>query len=323
MKADGKLGLVLKRLKSLAFRVMNQLEFFPFTLLFALLYAGFKLILLRRREGRVCVGEVKGDAKFLARDVMLWLGRTLAGPRGSRFDVCLRLSREDPAPSLQDALSVALAFPRIRSIGLYWDSSKLADDLPLLHSSREANDGTVCAPSFDEVGSQKHDRFAAFLRCEHAEFMLPVAASRDAQTLLKRLAGAASAVCLNLPVELHGFADAMAQARPDIQFFHLSPVPKSPPSANNQSLFGWGLSLHERMALIQGADAYIGSFDELGCTALLSRRPAILLGGDADQRTDSLQRGEEAIWFPGQPDPVALRPAILQFLTRHLPAGRQ
>jgi hypothetical protein len=320
VRLQSSLALFRPRLKNLTYRVLNRLEFFPFTFLYLLSNAALKLILLRRHDGRVCVGRATGDARFLPRDVMLWLGRVLIGPQGCQFDVCLRLSREDASANLQDAFSVALAFPGVRSVGLYWDSSRLADDLPLLQSTQDSSDRVASATSFDEIGSQGSDQFVKFLDCGHAEFALPVTATRDAQTLLKRLVGAAYTICFNVPSGLRTIAKAVVEARADLQFLHFSPEsPEFASVTNNQSFFGWGLSLHERMAFVQAADVYIGSFDELGCTALVSRRPAILLGGVADALPHPLRRGDATMWFPGQPEPEALTQMVLQFLSEHLP----
>ena len=89
-------------------------------------------------------------------------------------------------------------------------------------------------------------------------------------------------------------------------------------AANNQSLYGYGLSLHERMALVQAADAYVGSFGELGCAALVSGRPAVLLGGGTGEQPDRTSRGEISLWFPDTAATPELTEAVLQFLFRRL-----
>lgn len=324
MKPENGLMLSLQRLKNLTYRVLNRLEFFPFTLVYVLFNAALKLILLRLGLGLVRVGVVKGEVMSLPRDLMLWFGRIFLRPPGHQFDVCLRLPREAADANLQDVFSVALTFPhiRFRSIGLYWDSSSLADDLALLQSKQDRSDPVVSRTLHEEIGSRGSTQFLEFLHADHEEFALPVAASRDGQTLLKRLVGAAHVVWLNVPTELRPLVDAVAGARPDIQFFHFSPeLPESPRAANNQSFFGCGFTLHERMALVQAADAYVGSFDELGCTALICKRPAILLGGGAGEQPDRISRGEIAVWFPASVEPAALRNAVLQFLSHHFAPG--
>lgn len=318
MKANSKLVPLLRRLKNRTFLVLNRLQFFPFTLLSALINAALKLILLRVCPGVVRVGSATGEVASLPRDAMLWLGRVLIGSLGCQFDVCLRLSREGAGGELHDILSVALTFPRIGSVGLYWDSWSLADDLTLLHSQRDRSDPASAALQ-DEIGSRRSTQFVEFLRSDLGEFALPFAASRDAQTLLKRQAGAAHVVCLNVPTELRALADAVAGACPHVRFFHFSPEPpESASPTNNQSFFGWGFTLHDRMALVQAADAYVGTFDELGCTAVISRRPAILLGGGVGMQPDRISSGDVAVWFPVVAEPTTLAETVVQVLSGKL-----
>jgi hypothetical protein len=89
-------------------------------------------------------------------------------------------------------------------------------------------------------------------------------------------------------------------------------------TANSQALYGYGLNLHERMALVKAADAYVGSFDELGCTALVSGRPAVLLGGGTGEQPDRISRGDIAVWFPDPVEPTTLAKLVLQFLSRQI-----
>jgi hypothetical protein len=117
-------------------------------------------------------------------------------------------------------------------------------------------------------------------------------------------------------MELRTLTDAVARACPHVRFFHFSAeLPESASPANNQSFFGWGFSLHERMALVQTADAYVGSFDELGCTAVISKRPAILIGDGSSVQLDPVSRGDVAVWLPGELEPTALLNIVLQFLS--------
>ena len=323
MKTNSKLELFLRRQKNLTLLVLNRLQFFPFTLLYVLINAALKLILLRRCTGVVRAGSMTGDVASLPRDAMLWLGRVLIGPPGSQFDACLRLSQECTDPGLHEFLSVALTFPRIGSVGLYWDSCSLTDDLTLLQSKRDRSD-PASAALHEEIGSRGCTQFAEFLRSDLAEFALPFAALRDAQTLLKRQAGAAHVVCLNVPAELRALADAVTGACPHVRFFHFSPEPpESASPTNNQSFFGWGFTLHDRMALVQAADAYVGTFDELGCTAVISGRPAILLGGGSGVQLDPVSRGDIAVWLPGHLEPTALMKVVLQFLSDRLASRKK
>ena len=270
---ESKWVLLRRWLISFTNRALRRLGFFPFTLFYVLLNAAIKVVQLRRGRIVVCVGEVTGETTSLPRSVMLWLDRVLTGPPGYQFDVCLRLPPEAADANLQEVFSVLLTSPRLRSVGLYWDASSVADDLPLLQAKQDRSDPPVRATSHEDLGSPNVKQLQEFFQADHVGIVLPVAATRDAQTLLKRQAGGGFVVCLNVPPELASLADAVARARPDIWFFDLAhPASPTTAAANHQSIAGQGFSLHERMALVQAADAYVGSFDALGCAALVSGR---------------------------------------------------
>jgi hypothetical protein len=299
---------------------LRRLGFFPFTLFYVVINAAIRVVQLRQGHKVLRVGEVTGKATALPRSVMLWLDSVAIGLPEPRFDVCLRLPREATDANLHDVFSVLLTFPRLRSVGLHWDSSSLADDLPLLQAKQGRNDPTVWAAPYEDLGSLNFKQLQEFFQADHVGIVLPVAATRDAQTLLKRQAGGAYAVCLNVPVEQRSLVAAVEAARPEVWFFDLAPY-ASPPTAgaaNSQSLYGYGLNLHERMALVQAADAYVGSFNELGCAALVSGRPAVLLGGGTGEQPDRISRGDLAVWFPDPVEPTTLAKAVLQFLSRQL-----
>jgi len=307
-----------RRLTNLARRVLNRARFFPFSLLFVAVNAAGGALQLRRGWRHVAVGETTGETTaLLPRNVMLWLDRLLAGSQGHQFDVCLRLPREAADANLHDVLSVMLAFGRARSVGLYWDSSSLADDLPLWGGRQEGSGSAVGAAPCEDLSSPCRHGLEEFIQDKHAEIALPVLATRDAQTFVKRQAGGACVVCLNVPPESGSPAETLARARPDVWFFDLSPRSlHEERAANNQSIFDHGFTMHERMALVQAADAYVGSFDEMGCTALISGRPAVLLGGGSSNWTNRTSRGEVAVWLPGPIEPAALVTEVLQFLSR-------
>lgn len=310
------------RLLNFADRILNRLKIFPLTPLFVIISGVARAIQLRLGHGPVRVGGVTNAGESLPRNVMLWLSRTLASPPGQRFDVCLRLPRDATSHRLHDVFSVLLAFPGSRSIYLYWDSSSLADDLPLLQAKLDPDDSAVSALPYDDLGPPGIRQFEAFLRPGRAEIALPVAAMREAQNLLKRLAGGTYAVCLNVPAALHPLADAVARLRPDVRFFDLSPAPpRTGAPGNIHSLLHFGLSLHERMALAQAVDAYVGSFDELGCAAVMSARTAVLFGGGISGEPERISRGEISLWFPDSAATPKLTESVLQFLSRRLVPG--
>ena len=287
--------------------VLRLLRYFPFTPLLLLLNVVRRTRQLRRRTALVRVAEVTGAAPDLPRDAILWLHHDAPMLRSEQFDVCLKLPSMSEDANLQDLFSGLSALTQFRSLGLYWDASSFADDLPLWGARPGQADTLDSAASraSPKPPTQKSDAFIT----------LPVAAARDAQTLLKRQAGAARTVCVNFPAAHGSLAGAAANARPEMFFFDLSPAPASTKIGNYRSLFGHGLILHERMAVVRAADAYVGSFDELGCAALFSSIPAILLHGAAGERRGQLVR-DELEWLPESIEPAMLMQQLLRFLSR-------
>ena len=309
--------LVGRRLLSFTNRALRRLEFFPFTFFYVLFNAAIKVVQQRRGRTVVRVGEVTGETTCLPRSVMLWLDRVLAGPPGYEFDVCLRLPRETADDSVHDVFSILLTSPRLRSVGLYWDSSSLADDLPLWQAKQGRNDPTILATSYENLDSLSVRQLQEFFQADHVGIVLPVAATRDAQTLLKRQAGGGLTVCLNLPPEAGSVAGRLATELPLLRFFDLSPLgadaPGPPP--NLVALHSWGLNLHERMALACGADAYVGRFDALAAVAVMAGRPTVLVA-DAPEVTGPREaRGGRVLWVPA--DSAALVQGVRGFLDRH------
>jgi hypothetical protein len=296
---------------------LRRLGFFPFTLFYVLLNAAIKVVQLRRGRIVVCVGEVTGETTSLPRSVMLWLDRVLTGPPGYQFDVCLRLPREAADANPHDVFSVLLTSPRFRSVGLYWDASSLADDLPLLQAKQGRNNPTVWATSYEDLGSPNFKQLQEFFQADHVGIVLPVAATREAQTLLKRQAGGGLAVCLNLPPEAGSLAGRLATELPLLRFFELSPAgadaPGPPP--NLVALHSWGFNLHERMALVCGADAYVGRLDALAAVAVMAGRPTFLVADAPEVSGPREARGGRVLWVSA--DSAALVQGLRGFLDRH------
>lgn len=293
---------------------LRRLEFFPFTLLYTVIHAAIRVAQLRQGHTILRVGGVTGKTTTLPRTVMLWLDRVGAGLPEPQFDICLRLPREASDANLQEAFSVLLTSPRLRSLGLYWDASCLANDISLLQPRQDRNSPTGRETTYEELDVVSFQHLHEFFHADHAGIAPPIAATRDAQTLLKRHAGRAYAVCLNVPVDHRSSIAAVEAMRPDLRFFDLT---AALPTASGQSLYGCGLTLHERLALVQVADAYVGSFDEFGCAALVSERPAVLLGGGNGEHPDPISRGDAAVWFPGAVGPTTLAEAVLRLLSSH------
>jgi hypothetical protein len=240
-----------------AMRIFRRFEWFPFTLLAALLFAAVRLRELR--TGRAVVRAVRVAEGITARPLraMLWLDRTASDLPAGSFDVCVRLPRETADATLHDVFSVLLTSARLKSIGLYWDDAALLDDQPLWQAG---------APSgAEDIDNPTVERLEHFFQAGHEPLHLPVAARREAQTLLKRLAGDAYAICVNLPE---------GQPVPFEEIVTGGPVSVISPD-------DYGLTLHERLALVQAADAYIGRFDELGCAAIAGDRPVVVIRDDA------------------------------------------
>jgi hypothetical protein len=295
-------------------RTLRRLEWFPFTLLAALLFAAVRLRELRMGRAVVRVGRATDGTAELPLRSMLWLDRmALDLPSGS-FDVCVRLPREAEDANLHDVFSVLLTSPRLASIGLYWDDAALSDDQPLWQSGAAASAASSSASDIDGPSVERLDRF---LRAEHQPLDLPVAARREAQTLLKRLAGSAYAICLNLPAGQVPLFEAVVTAAPGVRFFDLGCPGSKPLPANVTSLADYGLTLHERLAFVQAADAYVGSFDELGSAAIAGGRPGVLVGG-GDRGSDALRMlgpAARTVWFPWPAGPAVATWAT-EFLRR-------
>lgn len=266
---------VRRRPIRLAMRIFRRFEWLPFTLLAALLFAAVRLRELRTGRAVVRVGRVGEASAPLPLRAMLWLDRIASDLPSAFFDLCVRLPPEAHDARLHDVFSVLLTSPRLTSIGLYWDDAALSDDLPLWQSGEAAGASSRSANEIDGPSVEPSDRF---LRAWHQPLDLPVAARRDAQALLKRLAGGARAICLNLPAGQAPLRAEVLTAEPGVRFFDLGPRGLNPLPANVTSLADFGLTLHERLAFVQAADAYVGTFDELGAAAIISGRPAQFVG---------------------------------------------
>lgn len=311
----------MKFMKFVLRAVLRLSRFFPFSFPSMLLRALLKVVALWWGGKRACVGEVTDDTVALPCRVMLWLDRIAVGLPGSGFDVCLRLPRDDSNASLQDTVSVLLASSRVRSIYLYWDEASLRDDLPLLQARQERREQTLCSTGRDQLGAPTFHQLHDFLTSDHHRFILPVAARRDAQTLLKRYARGSFTVCLNLPAAARSLIDRVAAALPDVRFVDLGVMtpPSGPCSSNVLSIYDHGLNMVERLAIVEDVDAYVGRFDAFGCTALSCGRPSILFGGcPSGVQPGRIDRGDSVVWFTDSTGPVDAADRIVEFLRHRL-----
>src|SRR5207244_2046020 len=167
-----------------------------------------------------------------------------------------------------------------------------------------------------------HDR-SRFLVRRHPTLALPAPAEREARTLLKRLAGGRHAICLNLDSADGSLVASVASAFPDARFF--APGRRSsgpaPDGANIVAIGEFGFSLHERLALVQAADAYVGVFDEHACAAVAAARPCVLLGGVEDERARPPVPSERGgvVWLSRPYDVPTATPLVAGFLRRFAP----
>lgn len=314
---ESKVVLHGRRLVSFTKRALRRLGFFPFTLFSVVISAAIRVVRLRQGHAALRVGEVTGETASLPRNVILWLDRVATGLTEPRFDLCLKLPRETADDNVHDVFSALLTFPRLRSVGLYWDSSSLADDLALWQAKQGRNAPAVGATPYEDLGAPSFTQLQEFFQADHVGIALPVAAIRDAQTLLKRQAGGGLAVCLNLPPEAGSLARRLATERPLLRFFELSPAgadgPGPPP--NLVALHSWGFNLHERMALVCGADAYVGRLDALAAVAVMAGRPTVLVADAPEVSGLREARGGRVLWV--STDFGALVQVLRGFLDRH------
>lgn len=283
---------IIRRGVNFAVRLARRARVFPFSLVYPALSAGVRLARLHgltRSETLARVGEASVGVSPLG--VLIWLDRIATKHPARTFDVCLRLPKEAEEANLHDVFSILMVSPRLISLGLYWDEASLADDLPYFQRRRGRAVETVGSEERDDLGSLGREPLAGFIAAGHDRFDVPVAAARDAQTLLKRQAGGAGAVCLNPPAGTPGLTAAVALAFPDLRFFDFQSFDATPATHNLVPIGAYGLTLHERMALVAAADAYVGRFDELGGAAVIAGRPAVLLDDQFGAPADASGRG--------------------------------
>jgi hypothetical protein len=311
---DSKVVVPRRRLIGFTHRALRRLRFFPFTLLYAVANAAVRVFQLRQGRAVLRVAEVTGETASLTRGVMLWLDRVTTGLTESRFDVCLRLPRATTDDTVHDVFSVLLTCSAVRSVGLYWDSPSLADDLSLWQPKRNRNDSTALSTSHESLDSPSFEQLQEFVQADHTGIALPIAATRDAQTLLKRQAGDGLAVCLNLPLEACSVAGRLATEFPLLRFFELSPAGAHVPGPlhNLVALHSWGFNLHDRMALVSGADAYVGRLDVLGAAAVMAGRPTVLIADAVEMSGFPEARDGGVLWV--STESAALTESVRGFL---------
>ena len=297
------------RILAVRVRLARGFQVFPFSIAFTVLKALLRRRELARRPNRVAVAQVAADTYPVCATLM-WLDRVGDDSPTGPFDVCLRFMRRNDA-EVADVFSALLTVPRLRSIGLYWDDERIADDLALMISPRRESMGPPSSTVRNQIVTVSRMQLQEALARRHSPLQPSIDARREARTLLKRRARGGFAVCLNLSPPPSTLGHLIAGAVPGATIFDLSPAASAAPGKENVvAAGGWALTLHERIALVQEADAYVGRLDALGCAALLAGRPSILVGGLDDDAASETIQGDAVMWLPSGHSSAAMAGAL-------------
>jgi hypothetical protein len=249
--------------------------------------------------------------------VILWLHRAAANDSEQKFDVCLRLDPHLELVNLHEAFSVMLTSPRLRSLAFYWNEQGLEEDLRVWRGGRTLPEP---ATPFEDIASIGYSQARQYIESKKESPALPVAAFREAQTLLKRQAGNRYVISLNIS-ELHRHvADELREVFPNVFFsdFSRSVMAGTVNAGNLLCHGGCGLDLHQRMAMVQASDAYVGNFDELGCAAAAFGKPCVLFGQFPGSSAGRIECGVSVVLYPDGEKAEAIAEGTIQFLRRHL-----
>ena len=306
--------------RSLQVRAARALDAFPLSLASALVAAARRRRELARGTPPLWLAKVM-DLDGLPCRLLMSLDRIGVDLEGRRFDVGLQLPADVPCPGLDDVFSVLVTSPSVRSIGFSWSDASADEDLRLMRGAR----GVAGGPAVTQerlTPTTAHDR-SRFLVRRHPTLALPAPAEREARTLLKRLAGGRHTICLNVDATDGSLVDAVARAFPDARFFALGRRSSglAPDGANIVAIGEFGFSLHERLAFVQAADAYVGVFDEHACAAVAAARPCVLLGGVDDERARPPVPSDRGgvVWLSRPYDVPTATPLVAGFLRRFAP----
>jgi hypothetical protein len=224
---------------------------FPFTLLHFGLLALLGWFHHRRHPGQTWRVNARPEDPDLPARVML-AATEVTATASYPLDVMIEVADGDV--QLDRAFSVLMAVTGLGSILLYWQRDVLDGDLRLLE------------PHGARVDLERPTTSAA-----PRPLTLPPAAAREAETFIKRHAGDAFVVCLNLPGDWSCLATELPAALNAVMFVDLGHARTS--CHNIVAVAGHGFGLHERLALARAADLYVGRFDELAVAALVAGRP--------------------------------------------------
>jgi hypothetical protein len=306
--------------RSLQVRAAGALDVFPLSLASALVAAARRRRELARGTPPLWLAKVM-ELDGLPCRLMMSLDRIGVDLEGRRFDVGLQLPANVPCPVLDDVFSVLVASPSVRSIGFYWSDASADEDLRLMRGARGVEGGP--AVTHERLTPTTADDRSRFLVRRHTTIALPAPAEREARTLLKRLAGGRYTICLNLDAADGALVNSVAPTFPDARFFGLGRGSSglAPEGASIVAVGEFGFSLHERLAFVQAADAYVGVFDEHACAAVAAERPCVLLGGVDDERAGLPvpSDGRGVVWLSRPYDVRTATPLVASFLRRFAP----
>ena len=306
--------------RSLQVRAAGALDVFPLSLASALVAAARRRRELARGTPPLWLAKVM-ELDGLPCRLMMSLDRIGVDLERRRFDVGLQLPANVPCPVLDDVFSVLVTSPSVRSIGFYWSDASADEDLRLMRGARGVEGGP--AVTHERLTPTTADDRSRFLVRRHTTMALPAPAEREARTLLKRLAGGRYTICLNLDAADGSLVNSVAPAFPDARFFALGRGSSglAPEGTSIVAVGEFGFSLHERLAFVQAADAYVGVFDEHACAAVAAERPCVLLGGVDDERAGPPvpSDGRGVVWLSRPYDLHTATPLVASFLRRFAP----
>ena len=266
--------------------ILARLRFLPFSAAFVLLGAAVRFLQLRYARRIGFCARLGGIGKATVPGLLLAIDREREELTPAPLDCHFRFGESPDGPMLHDLFSVLLLIPDVRSISFYFPNDAFGDDEPFLRSRAERARGPVA-----ELGAE---RSSGAVRL--GPLALPAAANRDAETLLKRIFGAAVVVSDNTPPQETPLVQAILEAHPSVRFVHLNRT--VPLREQDIALGSWGFTLFERLAIIRSSDCYIGPCDEHGTAAALFRMPRIMVGTDGDSAV-TVEGGPEACVING------------------------
>lgn len=300
----------------------RRLGFLPFSPFFFLVQIAVRQFRLKSHSSPVGFARLSSQNESeTPRDALIWLVELGRGAPAHRVDACMQVPSNESCAMLPGVFSAMMTSSRLQSMAFYFDERQVASEWRLLGTPVASKDGSA-APVDIPNGLQGRYLKRLFLSDLADAVTLPVGAKGEAQLLLKRLAGGAQVVCLNLgsaTSDPGAFAYTQSQflrraqrELPDIVFLVLDdsitqPFAEPLPPHNVFLLHRFGLTLHERMAVVQAADLYVGAFDLLAVAAVAADRDLLVYGAEDGVETkvadaQPVLRRPGAVWYPRPAD---------------------